>query len=72
MRTAFERVSARAIDPSLWGYHLMYRPGESNRCPGCGHSNWHIGRTMAECAFCETSLPIAASTSRAWDIDEAA
>ena len=24
-----------------------YRPGEANRCPGCGHSNWLVGRSTA-------------------------
>jgi hypothetical protein len=26
-------------------------------CPGCGHSNWLVGRSMAECAICATALP---------------
>lgn len=41
------------------GYLAVYRPDESNRCPGCGRSHWHVGRTMAQCAFCDTALPIA-------------
>ena len=36
---------------------ISYHPGD--RCPGCSHRNWHIGRIMAECAFCETALPLA-------------
>jgi len=40
------------------GNHAVYRP-ESNPCPGCGRTHWQVGRTMAECAVCETALPIA-------------
>lgn len=37
-----------------------YRPVHSSgcRCPGCGLSNWHIGRVSAECAGCGTALPL--------------
>ena len=37
---------------------LHYRPGRENCCPGCGHSNWYVGRTTAECAMCITVLPL--------------
>jgi hypothetical protein len=40
------------------GYHIVYRAEETNRCPGCGHSHWYVGRAMAECAFCATALPL--------------
>ena len=40
------------------GYHIMYREHETNHCPGCGRTHWLVGRTMAECAFCETALPL--------------
>lgn len=39
------------------GYAATYRHGLVNHCPGCGRSNWIIGRHSAECAFCSTSLP---------------
>ena len=29
--------------------------------PGCGRTHWHIGRIMAECAFCSTALPLSDS-----------
>lgn len=48
-----------AHDPALRGYHAVYRPGEANRCPGCGRTHWIIGRLSAECAFCATALPLA-------------
>lgn len=39
------------------GYAPVYRHGEANHCPGCGRSNWIVGRHSAECAFCATALP---------------
>lgn len=47
------------FNPSARGYHAVYREGETNHCPGCGRTHWHIGRTTAECAFCATALPLA-------------
>lgn len=43
---------------ALRGYHIFYRDGEANHCPGCGRTHWYIGRVMAECAFCATALPL--------------
>ena len=40
------------------GYHIVYREHEANYCPGCGRTHWYIGRSMAECAFCATALPL--------------
>lgn len=40
------------------GYHVTYRENETNYCPGCHRSHWHIGRAMAECAFCGCALPL--------------
>jgi hypothetical protein len=47
------------------GYHAVYRPQESNHCPGCGRSHWHVGRISAECGFCATALPFASTCGRA-------
>jgi hypothetical protein len=41
-----------------------YLNGEVNHCPGCGRSQWIVGRVSAECAFCSTALPLADSGSR--------
>src|SRR3954447_19709188 len=41
------------------GHHVVYRAQETNRCPGCGRAQWHVGRQTAECAFCETAIPLA-------------
>lgn len=48
----------RAFDPSVRGYHAVYREGETNHCPGCERTHWIIGRLTAECAFCGTALPL--------------
>ncbi|MFN3724869.1 MAG: PilZ domain-containing protein [Allosphingosinicella sp.] len=41
------------------GYQVLFRPNESNRCPGCGNAQWYVGRVSAECFFCGTALPLA-------------
>lgn len=45
------------------GYHIVYRESQTNHCPGCGHTHWYIGRLMAECAFCQTALPLESASS---------
>ncbi|TWH90488.1 hypothetical protein [Sphingobium baderi] len=40
------------------GYALLYHSGETNHCPGCGQRHWIIGRMMAQCARCDTALPL--------------
>jgi hypothetical protein len=44
--------------PAARGFHAIYRAGEVNHCPGCGRVHWHIGRMLAECAFCSTAMPL--------------
>jgi hypothetical protein len=44
--------------PALRGYAVVYREGEPNFCPGCGRSNWYVGRLLAECAYCGTAVPL--------------
>jgi hypothetical protein len=46
------------IRNALTGYRVAYRLHEANHCPGCGKSQWIIGRVTAECAFCGTALPL--------------
>ena len=41
------------------GHHIVYRANEANHCPGCGRSQWYIGRVSAECGFCGTAVPLA-------------
>lgn len=53
-----------AHDPAVRGYHVVYREHEVNHCPGCGRTQWLIGRVSAECAFCSTALPLAEASMR--------
>ena len=46
------------------GYQPLYHMDIGNRCPGCGKSHWHVGRISAECAYCETALPLAMVASQ--------
>jgi len=56
----YERASPSfAAGLAKRGHHIVYRAESSNHCPGCGRSNWHIGRVTAECGFCGTAVPLA-------------
>jgi hypothetical protein len=41
------------------GFMPLYHTGDVNHCPGCGGRHWHVGRMSAECATCETAIPLA-------------
>lgn len=49
------------FDPAKRGYHAAYRENQVNHCPGCGRTHWYVGRSLAECGFCATALPLAES-----------
>lgn len=49
----------RPTSPSQRGYHQLYHPGETNRCPGCGRMHWYVGRVSAECGFCGVAVMLA-------------
>ena len=56
----YERATATfAASLPHRGHHIVYRANAANHCPGCGHSNWFIGRVSAECGFCATAVPLA-------------
>ncbi len=55
------RSNVTGFDPAKRGYHAVYRENEVNHCPGCGRTHWYVGRTLAECGFCATALPLAES-----------
>ena len=57
-------LSDMTHDPAGRGYHAVYREHEVNHCPGCGRTQWLIGRMSAECAFCSTALPLAEASMR--------
>ncbi len=60
----YERASATfAAGLAQRGHHVVYRSNEANHCPGCGRSQWYIGRISAECGFCGTAVALA-ETSR--------
>lgn len=46
------------------GYTPIYREHEINNCPGCGKTQWIIGRISAECCFCATALPLSDASVR--------
>lgn len=48
-----------ALNLSDRGYQVLFWRDEVNHCPGCGHSQWHVGRITAECGYCHTALPLA-------------
>lgn len=52
------QMPAGAAQRLLHGYLPVYADGQVNRCPGCWRSQWYIGRSTAECAFCGTALPL--------------
>ena len=61
---AFSGQNDTTHQPTLRGYHAVYREHEVNHCPGCGRTQWIIGRVSAECAFCATALPLAEASMR--------
>jgi hypothetical protein len=56
---------AATFDPAMRGFHAVYRDGETNHCPGCGRTQWYVGRQLAECAFCATALPLESTLGQA-------
>ena len=54
----FGHAKAEAPDLSARGYHVAYRGGGQDWCPGCGRQHWLVGRMYAECAFCSTAVPL--------------
>lgn len=58
-----QSIINRGFDPANSGYRITYHREASNHCPGCGKSHWHLGRSSAQCAFCDTALPFAENTA---------
>jgi len=42
----------------IQSYAVHYHPGMINHCPGCAGTQWLVGRVMAQCARCDTALPL--------------
>jgi hypothetical protein len=53
-----------AHNPVHRGYCPVYREHQVNHCPGCGRTQWYVGRFSAECGFCSTALPLAETSGR--------
>ena len=53
--------ASNQFDHTKRGYHAVYRANQVNHCPGCGRTHWYVGRTLAECGFCATALPLSES-----------
>jgi hypothetical protein len=49
---------AFAQDPQKRGLRAAYWSNQVNYCPSCSRSQWLVGRSSAECAFCATALPL--------------
>ncbi|WP_022673146.1 hypothetical protein [Novosphingopyxis baekryungensis] len=52
-------IQSFGVQGAMKRYSFLYHHGETNHCPGCGHTHWHIGRATAECANCFTAMPLA-------------
>jgi len=59
MYTASKNLSPAATPR---GFRPLYHADSVNHCPACNRTHWHIGRATAECAFCETAIPLAISS----------
>ena len=53
-----DRTKALPFDPARRGLSVVYRSDAVNHCPGCGRSQFYVGRLLAECAFCSTAIPL--------------
>jgi len=61
----FERAAPSfAASLAKRGHHIVYRANASNHCPGCGRSQWYVGRISAECGFCGTAVPLAETAAQ--------
>jgi hypothetical protein len=56
-------LQTRIFNPAAQGYRILFHEGQANPCPGCGRSQWYVGRSSAECAFCGVALPLAEGIS---------
>jgi hypothetical protein len=51
-------------NPARRGYQPIYHEHMVNHCPGCGRTQWLVGRVSAECCFCATALPLSDNSVR--------
>ena len=55
----YERVDGFLNSLARRGHHIVDRSNALNHCPGCGRSQWYVGRISAECGYCATAIPLA-------------
>ena len=55
----YERAESFSESLARRGHHIVYRANTTNQCPGCGRSQWYVGRISAECGYCATAVPLA-------------
>jgi hypothetical protein len=60
----FMKINDFASYSSSRAYLPLYYSESINHCPACTRSQWHIGRTTAQCAFCDAALPLASISSQ--------
>ena len=51
-------------NPVHRGFSFVYHEHKVNQCPGCGRTQWYVGRVSAECCFCATALPLSENSVR--------
>lgn len=64
---AISKKTSFKLQLAARGYQILFHADETNRCPGCGGSNWYVGRVTAECAVCGTAVAIARSSMAGFD-----
>jgi len=58
--------------PNVLSLHARAPYREGDRCPGCTHRQWYIGRVTAECAICGTALVLDGERRPNWIEEQAA
>jgi hypothetical protein len=53
------------------GTLVLYHQGTVNHCPGCGWSQWHIGRVVAECVRCCAAIPLVTPVAPSRTLEDA-
>ena len=67
LHSAIAAATSYKLRLAARGFQILFDADETNRCPGCGHSQWYVGRVTAECAICGTALPLAEAATAGFD-----
>lgn len=60
----FRTPVAKPVYGAAHRLNPVFVEDRENTCPCCHARAWHVGRTTAECAACETVLPIVRLANR--------